>query len=206
MQPLHRLHSRIRKCRTCPNVVGPPVHGSAIVSSVYLLGQAPGPREASYGRPFAYTAGRTLFRWFNEVSGIDENTFREKIYMAAVARCYPGKGKGTGDRVPDASEIANCSVHIKAELELLTPKLILAVGKLAISQVLGEEQFGKKHVLTDVVGKKFKSHFHGEVCDVICLPHPSGLSAWHKVEPGIGLLKKSLRLIVQHEAWQNSVA
>jgi uracil-DNA glycosylase len=170
-----------------------------------LLGQAPGPREASYGKPFAYTAGRTLFRWFNEVSGIDETTFRDKIYMAAVARCYPGKSKGTGDRVPDVTEIENCSLHIKAELELLRPKLILAVGKLAISQSLGAEQFGKTHLLKDVVGKKFKTVFYGHACDVICLPHPSGLSAWHKIEPGIGLLKKALKLIVHHEAWQNSV-
>ena len=185
--------------------MGPPVHGSPILSEVFLLGQAPGPREAHYGKPFAYTAGRTLFRWFNEVSGIDEETFREKIYMAAVARCYPGKGKSSGDRVPDKNEISNCSRHLQAELELLKPKLILAVGKLAISQVLGEENFGKEHKLVDVVGKSFRVKFHGHEADVICLPHPSGLSAWHKVEPGKTLLKKALELVVKHPAWQDTV-
>jgi uracil-DNA glycosylase len=189
----------------CPNVVGPPVHGSPIHSPVFLLGQAPGPREASFGKPFAYTGGKTLFRWFNEVSGVDEETFRERIYMAAVARCFPGKGKGAGDRVPDAKEIANCSFHLKEELTVLKPKLILAIGKLAISQVLGAEKFGASSKLTDVVGKTFKVTFHGQSADVICLPHPSGLSAWHKVEPGKTLLKKALALVKNHPAWQEAV-
>jgi uracil-DNA glycosylase len=186
-------------------MVGPPVHGSSIYSPVFLLGQAPGPHEGDRGKPFAYTAGKTLFRWFNEVSGIDEETFREKIYMAAVARCYPGKGKGAGDRVPDALEIKNCGKHLSAELETLKPKLILAIGKLAISQVLGKEVYGNNGKLTDVVGKMFEVNYHGHQTQAICLPHPSGLSSWHKTEPGITLLKKALKLVVAHPAWQEAV-
>jgi uracil-DNA glycosylase len=205
LKALNVLQAKIRACRACPNVVGPPVHGSAVISPVFLLGQAPGPREASYGKPFAYTAGRTLFRWFNEASGIDEETFREKIYMAAVARCFPGKAKSAGDRIPNSSEILNCSRHLQAELEVLKPKLILAVGKLAMSQVLGEKEFDKNKKLIDVVGKIFTVNYHGHVCEAICLPHPSGLSAWHKVEPGKTLLKNALKLVVNHPAWQEAV-
>ena len=186
-------------------MVGPPVHGAKIISSVYLLGQAPGPREASFGRPFAYTAGKTLFRWFNEVSGISEDVFRERIYMAAVARCYPGKGKGSGDRVPNETEIRNCSRHIKAEFEILKPKLILAVGKLAISEVLGTDAFTAGHRLVDVVGSTHAVNFHGHQSDAICLPHPSGLSSWHKLEPGKTLLKKALKQVIAHPAWQEAV-
>jgi uracil-DNA glycosylase len=186
-------------------MAGEPVHGSAIHSPVFLLGQAPGPHEFDLGKPFAYTAGKTLFRWFNEVSGIDEETFREKIYMAAVARCYPGKGKGAGDRVPDKTEILNCSRHLKDELEVLQPKLILAVGKLAMAQVLGPQVFTSTTKLTDVVGKVFKVQYHGHAADAICLPHPSGLSSWHKTEPGKTLLKKALKLVVKHGAWNEAV-
>lgn len=199
------VQAGIRRCRLCPNVVGPPVHGAKIISSVYLLGQAPGPREASFGRPFAYTAGKTLFRWFNEVSGISEDVFRERIYMAAVARCYPGKGKGSGDRVPNETEIRNCSRHIKAEFEILKPKLILAVGKLAISEVLGTDAFTAGHRLVDVVGSTHAVNFHGHQSDAICLPHPSGLSSWHKLEPGKTLLKKALKQVIAHPAWQEAV-
>jgi uracil-DNA glycosylase len=186
--------------------MGPPVHGAAIASPVFLLGQAPGPHEGGRGKPFAHTAGKTLFRWFNEVSGIDEETFRDRIYMAAVARCFPGKGKGAGDRVPDAAEIKNCSRHLKAELEALRPKLIIAIGKLAIAQALGTELFSPSSgKLVDVVGKKLRCVYHGHATDVICLPHPSGLSSWHKTEPGKTLLRKALGLIVRHPAWAEAV-
>jgi uracil-DNA glycosylase len=205
VKELSAVQARIRRCRTCPNVVGPPVHGLAIHSPVFLLGQAPGPHEGDRGKPFAHTAGKTLFRWFNEVSGIDEETFRQRVYMAAVARCYPGKGKGAGDRVPDKVEIANCSRHLKDELTVLKPKLILAVGKLAISQVLGSEKYNSSTKLTDVVGKTFDVEFHGQTAEVICLPHPSGLSSWHKTEPGISLLKNALKLVAAHPAWEEAV-
>ncbi|MBC7691587.1 MAG: uracil-DNA glycosylase family protein [Methylotenera sp.] len=205
---VHRLRTiqqSIAACRDCPNMVGNPVYGAPVTSRIFLLGQAPGPREESYGRPFAFTAGKTLFRWFEETSGISEEHFRERVYMAAVARCYPGKA-ATGDRVPDRTEISNCSRHLKLELEVLQPELILAVGKLAIAQVLGPEVYTAKSKLIDVIGKKFAVTFHGRKAEVICLPHPSGLSAWHKTEPGKTLLKKALKLLSRHPAWLEEIA
>ena len=50
-------------------MVGTPVHGPPVLSRILLVGQAPGPREASLGRPFAWTAGRTLFRWLEQATG-----------------------------------------------------------------------------------------------------------------------------------------
>ena len=110
---LRKIQSLIKECRACPNMVGRPVHGAHILSSIFLLGQAPGTHEESRGKPFAYTAGKTLFRWFEEAAGINEEYFREHVYMAAVARCFPGKmtstaGKVGGDRLPDLTEIKNC--------------------------------------------------------------------------------------------------
>jgi uracil-DNA glycosylase len=203
LKKISALQADLRACRACPNVVGPPVHGSPVASTVFLVGQAPGPREASYGKPFAYTAGRTLFRWFEEATGVDEEHFRENVYMAAVGRCFPGKAKGGADRVPDAMEIANCSKHMRKELAIVHPKLILAVGKLAIGEVLGPERLPRKsYTLTDVVGKPIRTIYHGWECDAICLPHPSGLSSWHKVEPGKTLLRAALQEVRKHPAWR----
>ena len=210
---LRAIQSRIASCRDCPRVAGTPVHGAPVLTPVLLLGQAPGTHEAERGRPFAYTAGKTLFKWFNDLAGIDEDEFRSRVYMAAVARCFPGKAltadgrkSGGGDRVPDPSEIANCSRHLRDEIELLKPDLILAVGRLAIAQTLGPELFppttGK---LSDVVGQVIRANFHGRACDVIALPHPSGLSAWPKTEPGKTLLKKALGLVGEHPAWQSAM-
>jgi len=179
-------------------MIGPVVHGPPILSKVMLVGQAPGPREGSFGKPFAWTAGRTLFRWFEESMGIGEEKFRERVYIAAVARCFPGKAKGGGDRKPDPGEIERCKRFLAKEVEILEPDLIIAVGTLAIYTVLGKEASKKK--LDELVGKTEKTTWHGRAVDVVALPHPSGASPWHKMEPGKTLLDKALKLIARHPA------
>jgi uracil-DNA glycosylase len=133
---LDRHVASLRRCRRCPKMLKPVVSGGPVLSRVMLVGQAPGDKEPVLGRPFAWTAGKKLFRWFNEHAGIDEATFRSRVYMAAVCRCFPGKRPIGGDRVPDNDEILNCSFWMKAEFELLEPRLVIAVGKLAILQFM----------------------------------------------------------------------
>lgn len=173
----------------------PVVHGAAVVSRIFLLGQAPGPREGSFGKPFAWTAGRTLFRWFEDALGVDEATFRARVYMAAVARCFPGKARGGGDRRPDPEEIARCRPFLEREVAICQPSLILPVGTLAIEQVLGH-----KGPLVEVVGQTRRVRWHGVTADAICLPHPSGASTWHRTEPGKQLLKAALLCVAEHPA------
>jgi uracil-DNA glycosylase len=193
VRALQVLHRELDACRACPEMIGPVVHGPAIESRVFLLGQAPGPHEGKLGRPFAWTAGKTLFRWFEESIGCSEEEFRAKIYMAAVARCFPGKAPGGGDRKPDRNEIARCRTFLEREVALLEPKLVLAVGTLAIAQVLGEQP-----KLDTLIGTMRSARYHGRGVDVIALPHPSGASPWHKIEPGKTLLAKALRLVARH--------
>jgi uracil-DNA glycosylase len=193
MEQLLAHHRKLAACAACPNMVGPVVHGPPVLSSILLVGQAPGPHEASIGRPFAWTAGKTLFRWFEESLGIPEESFRRGVYMAAVARCFPGKAKGGGDRKPDPQEIERCRPFLEREVAILQPRLIVPVGTLAIEQVLGH-----KGPLSEIVGAQRRARYHGVEADVICLPHPSGASTWHKTEPGVGLLAKALRLLARH--------
>jgi uracil-DNA glycosylase len=192
---LELLHAELGACRACPKMIGPVVHGPPVSSPVILVGQAPGPREGSFGRPFAWTAGRTMFRWFEGALGIDEERFRSRVYMAAVARCFPGKAAGGGDRKPDADEIARCETWLSREAAILRPRLVIAVGTLAIERVLGE-----KLPLASIVGTVKKTRWHGVDVDVISLPHPSGASPWHKIEPGKTLLAKGLRALARHPA------
>jgi len=188
------LQRELAACTACPKMIGPVVHGPPIVTRIYLLGQAPGPHEGKIGKPFAWTAGKTMFRWFEEFVGISEEIFRERIFMSAVARCFPGKAKGGGDRKPAPDEIDRCERFVMREVEILKPKLVIPVGALAISRVLGD--FGK---LTDVIGTTTKTKFHGSDVDVIALPHPSGASTWHRVEPGKTLLLKALQRLRDHD-------
>jgi uracil-DNA glycosylase len=195
---LRELHTELDGCRACPRMIGPVVHGPAMLSRVLLVGQAPGPREGAFGRPFAWTAGRTLFAWFSGALGVDEQTFRERVYMAAIARCFPGKARGGGDRRPDADEIARCGSWLAREVALLEPELVLAVGTLAIGEILGERAAGKK--LDALIGGVERCTWHGRALDVIALPHPSGASPWHKIEPGKTLLATALARVRRHPA------
>jgi uracil-DNA glycosylase len=174
---------------------GPPVTGEPVTSPVLLIGQAPGNREIEVHRPFAWTAGKTLFGWFARI-GLEEEAFRQKVYMAAVCRCFPGKNPGGGDRVPTQDEISNCAEWLATELQLLKPQLILPVGKLAIAQIMPVKK------LDAIIGTTQRLSTHGHEADIIPLPHPSGASTWHRTEPGKSLLNKALRRIKKHSAWQ----
>jgi uracil-DNA glycosylase len=185
-------------------MIGPVVHGPAVLSKVVLVGQAPGPREGSFGRPFAWTAGKTLFRWVEESMGLTEVDFRGRVYLAAVARCFPGKASGGGDRKPDFDEIARCRTFLEREVAILKPELVLAVGSLAITEVLGKEVAKKK--LDAIIGGLFRTTWHGADVDVVPLPHPSGASPWHKMEPGKTLLGHALAQVKRHPAMREVLA
>src|SRR3954470_22088850 len=127
---LNRHVRQLLRCRRCPRMQSTPVSGGAVVSDVLVVGQAPGPREPVLKRPFAHTAGKTLFRWFEESCGMSESSLRSAIYFAAVCRCFPGKSVGGGDRVPSPDEILNCSPWLDHEIQILTPRLVIPVGRL----------------------------------------------------------------------------
>ena len=171
-----------------------PVSGGAVISNVMIIGQAPGPREPTLKRPFAHTAGKTLFRWFEQFCGMNEAAVRSRIYFAAVCRCFPGKNSGGTDRVPAPDEIRNCSSWMADEIRILQPRLIIPVGRLAIMQFIDCVR------LEDVIGRKFRVTHAGHRCDLIPLPHPSGASPWHKIPPGRGLTERALKLIARHPA------
>src|SRR5450755_648467 len=186
--------ARLLQYRRCPHMLPPPVSGGAIFSDVMLIGQAPGVREPVLKRPFAHTAGKTLFRWFEEFCAMDESLVRARIYFAAICRCFPGKASGGTDRVPNPQEITNCSPWMNDEFEILRPRLVIPVGKLAIAQFIA---FDKLDV---VIGRKFVMERAGHAFDLIPLPHPSGASPWHKISPGRELLAKAMRKIARHPA------
>lgn len=195
---IKKLQEKLKKCSQCPDMFGPAVAGNPVMSPIMLIGQAPGDKEILIPKPFAWTAGKTLFKWFNQI-GLNEEEFRKLIYMSAVCRCFPGKKPKGGDRVPNKTEIKTCSQWLNTELELLQPKLVLPVGKLAISQYIEVEK------LTEVIGQIHKVELNGLVVDMIPLPHPSGASTWHITEPGKTLLQDALKLIKTHSVWKDLI-
>ena len=187
----------VRACRLCPDVMPPPVVVGVPRARIYLVGQAPGTNEREKQRNFCGGSGRTLFRWFASI-GVEEQTFRERVYMAAVLRCFPGKNDGRdGDRRPAPAEIERCRQHMDQELDLLKPELVLLVGKLAIDLFLPRTK------LVDVVGRTFPFEHNGHGCMGLPLPHPSGLSRWTQKDPGKSLLEEALSLLKKHSTWQS---
>ena len=197
MSKIIKHQKALLKCNMCGDMIGDPIVGNPIKSEIILIGQAPGIKEGDLKKPFAWTAGKNMFKWFSSI-GLNEEKFRNNIYMSAVCRCYPGKNlSGSGDRVPSEVEIKNCSKWLNYEISTLKPKLIIPVGKLAISQFI---EFIK---LNDVVGKKIVYKKGNNKIDIVALPHPSGLSTWYKKDPGKTLLKDALKIIKNSQSWRS---
>ena len=177
------------RCQLAPGIR--PVISRAAGARVMLIGQAPGKVESEGGRPFSGRAGKTLFRWLAR-AGMDEATARERIYISAVTRCYPGAHpSGRGDRVPTRLEQAGCADWLENELRLIRPELVIPVGRLAI------ERFLPPLPLSDLIGtKRMVAHAGGRSL-VIPLPHPSGASSWIHQNDNKALVEKAIRLIAR---------
>ena len=186
-----QLHCRaVGECRTCGHTHGVvPIVSHAATPEAMLIGQAPGQVEAAGGRPFAGRAGKTLFRWL-ERAGIGEESARRRIYIAAITRCYPGPSpSGRGDRVPSPAEQQSCAVWLNAELKIIQPRLLIPVGRLAITRFLPnvslEQLIGRVHDVTHAGGRSI----------AIPLPHPSGASSWVHQRDHTLLLARALDLL-----------
>ena len=85
-----------------------------------LIGEAPGAEEDRLGDPFVGQAGRLLD---NMLAAIDLRRGRN-VYIANVLKCRP-----PGNRNPQPEEVAKCSPHLLRQIELVKPRLILAMGR-----------------------------------------------------------------------------
>ena len=128
-------------------------------------------------------------RWL-ERAGLDEETAREKIYISAITRCFPGAHpSGRGDRVPTREEQSRCADWLERELRIIRPKLLIPVGRLAI------ERFLPKLPLDELIGTRHIVEHAGGSSSVIPLPHPSGASSWIHEPGNRGLVDRAIGLI-----------
>jgi uracil-DNA glycosylase len=150
------------------------------------IGQAPGLTEKDAGRPFNAGSGTRLFKWLAE-AGIDETWFRSTQYMSSVTKCYPGRSNsGSGDRVPTRAEQQFCRPYLEQEINLVDPRLIIPVGRLAINLFYPN---GKP--LSEIIGTQIQIDGRW----IIPLPHPSGASRWHQLESNRIRVSQAIALI-----------
>jgi uracil-DNA glycosylase family 4 len=95
-----------------------------------LVGEAPGAEEDRLGEPFVGQAGRLLD---NMLATIDLSRGKN-VYIANVLKCRP-----PGNRNPEPDEVAKCSPHLLRQIELIQPKLIVAMGRFAAQTLLGTD-------------------------------------------------------------------
>ena len=95
-----------------------------------LVGEAPGAEEDARGEPFVGQAGRLLDSMLAAI-----NLKRgDNVYICNVLKCRP-----PGNRNPEPFEVSQCSPHLLRQLELIKPKLILAMGRFAVQALLSTE-------------------------------------------------------------------
>jgi len=93
-----------------------------------LVGEAPGSEEDRLGEPFVGQAGRLLDNMLAAIALSRGNN----VYIANVLKCRP-----PGNRNPEPDEVAKCSPHLLRQIELIKPKLIVAMGRFAAQTLLG---------------------------------------------------------------------
>ncbi len=192
-EKLAALQQAMKKCRSCLDEgyeIYPPAVFSGLGSAEFMtIGQAPGITEQEAQRPFNAGSGKRLFDWLGQ-AGIDEHWFRATQYMSSVTKCYPGRQpSGSGDRVPSGREQELCLPFLEQEIELVDPKVIIPIGRLAINLF-----YPKKLKLMEVIGtqREVKGRW------VIPLPHSSGASRWHQIEENRRLINQAIGLIKEH--------
>lgn len=95
-----------------------------------LVGESPGAEEDKLGEPFVGQAGKLLD---SMLAAIDLQRGKN-VYIANVLKCRP-----PGNRNPEPEEVAKCSPHLMRQIELIRPKLILAMGRFAVQTLLNTE-------------------------------------------------------------------
>jgi DNA polymerase len=127
------LKSAVKSCEACGlrKTCTRTVFGVGDEQADWLLvGEAPGAEEDARGEPFVGQAGRLLDNMLAAI-GLSRG---ENVYICNVLKCRP-----PGNRNPEPFEVAQCSPHLLRQLELIRPKLILAMGRFAVQTLLGTE-------------------------------------------------------------------
>ena len=207
---LRSLQLAQRACTRCADAGfiarAHPVFSGHAGQHILLVGQAPGPVEHDQSRPFAGRAGRQLMRWLVRGGFRDEDDVRDRIYMTAMTTCFPGRRPdGAGDRRPSAAEVALCAPWLDSVLALLSPRLIIPIGSLALERFLPGQR------LDSVIGAAYAST--GVAVNgapratpvLVPLPHPSGQSRWLNDPARLALLDRALLTLREMVAWADPV-
>ena len=126
------LQAAVAGCQLCPlaQTRTTTVFGvGAVAADWMVIGEAPGAEEDRRGEPFVGRAGQLLDAMLDGVS-----QSRSTAYIANVIKCRP-----PNNRDPSAEEATCCAPYLQRQIELIQPRVILAVGRVAAQRLLGQD-------------------------------------------------------------------
>ncbi len=164
---LAALSGPVLVCAKCPQLVASRTQVVFGVGNpdaeIMFVGEAPGADEDMVGEPFVGKAGQLLTKII-ETMGLR----RSDIYIANVLKCRPDMPPGeSGNRKPTPAEMATCKPYLLQQIEIIQPRVIVALGGTAVEGLLGED----KVFITKLRGTW--KEFHG--IPVMPTYHPSYL-------------------------------
>ena len=131
---LESIERKIKACKNCPlsNTRINAVPGEGVQNPfVLVVGEGPGEDEDLSGRPFVGKAGQLLDKMLAAIS-LDRKC---NCYIANIVKCRPPK-----NRTPFPQEADSCSGFLQAQIHILKPKAILAMGRTAVQNLMKTEQ------------------------------------------------------------------
>jgi DNA polymerase len=138
MSALTDLYKEIALCRKCEiarnrtKVV--PGEG-AENADIMFIGEAPGFHEDQQGRPFVGPAGQFLEELLASI-----NLTRQKVYIANVIKCRP-----PNNRDPLPIEISNCQTWLERQVQLISPRIIVTLGRYSMAKYFPGKSISKIH-------------------------------------------------------------
>ena len=139
MSALAELYQKIAACRDCEELANTrtqTVPGEGPENSqLVFIGEAPGFHEDQQGRPFVGQAGQFLEQLLNSIG-----MRRSDVYICNVIKCRP-----PGNRDPLPTEIQNCQKWLDQQLELLSPKMVVTLGRYSLAKFFPGETISKIH-------------------------------------------------------------
>jgi DNA polymerase len=132
------LRERALACVKCPHLASSRknvVFGVGTIDAQLLfVGEAPGADEDEQGEPFVGKAGQLLTKII-QATGLQ----RADVYIANILKCRPDTpGQSAGNRKPTSDEMATCIPYLHEQIDLIRPKVIVALGATAVEGLLGK--------------------------------------------------------------------
>lgn len=123
-----------------------------------LIGEGPGAEEDRQGEPFVGRAGRLLNAMLGAI-GLE----REEVYIANIVKCRPPQ-----NRDPRPEEVASCAAYLSRQIELVNPRVIVALGRVAAQNLLSS---------TTALGRLRREHhsYPGTDVPLVVTYHPAYL-------------------------------